>query len=267
MEFSAFAGIANYDGDLATTNVLKRIGNSRPAAGVGLSYSLSTHFQLKGQIAGMNITASDADSPDEGKQSRNLSFKSSVIEGSLQFHYNILGYDPQRRYNFSPYVYAGISFFQFNPKALYNGNWYDLQPLGTEGQGLPQYPGNERYKLNQISIPAGIGVKYALSQSLAIYLDLGMRKTFTDYLDDVSSDYVSYGELLEGNGELAAALGNRVGEYLGSGPILDAGGTGRGNPGSKDWYMFGVVGVSYVFDNIQTGFGGARRRNAGCPTF
>ena len=265
MEISGFGGIANYDGDLATTDIGKRIRSSRSALGLALAYSPNRFFQLKGQFSSLNITASDADSENPDTRKRNLSFKSNVLEGAAIAQFHILGYDPENGYMFSPYVYAGLAFFHFNPKALYDNNWYDLQPLGTEGQGIAGYPA--RYQLNAFSIPAGMGVKFAINESFGIFLDLGMRKTFTDYLDDVSGNYASYGELLEGNGSLAAALGNRQGEYLGTGPVLDAGGVQRGNPGSDDWYMYAAVGVSYIFGDVGLGYGGGRRNQLGCPTF
>lgn len=92
--------------------------------------------------------------------------------------------------------------------------------------------------------------------------------TFTDYLDDLSSDYVEYSELLNGNGPLAAALGNRIGEYLGTEPVIMETGTARGNPQKKDWYYIGAFTITYNF--IDTGLSGRRRsqRNrSGCPDF
>ncbi len=69
-----------------------------------------------------------------------------------------------------------------------NGEWVDLKPLRTEGQGL--IPGREEYKLTQLNIPMGIGVKYFLTETFHVSSEVLHRKTFTDYIDDVSTNYV-----------------------------------------------------------------------------
>ena len=126
---------------------------------------------------------------------------------------------------------------------------------------------SEKYKLAQFAIPMGLGVKIAVTERINVGLEAGARKTFTDYLDDVSTDYVNYNELLLGNGALAAALGNRTGEYLGTEPIQVATGTQRGNPAADDWYFIGGVTVSYNIFGDNGGLKGGGKESFGCPTF
>ncbi|MCC6726156.1 MAG: hypothetical protein IT258_16735 [Saprospiraceae bacterium] len=81
----------------------------------------------------------------------------------------------------------------------------------------------------------------------------------------MSGNYVSYPELLAGNGQLAAALGNRTGELTGSEPVVVATGTQRGDSAKKDWYFIMGVTVSYNF--LDNGLMGSRKRGgrrAGC---
>ncbi len=133
-----------------------------------------------------------------------------------------------------------------------------LQPLGTEGQRLPA-SNNPIYQLTQFSIPVGLGLKFAISDSWNIGFELGSRLTFTDYLDDVSTTYASDNELLETQGELALALANRSRT-----PKL--GGEGRGDAEDKDWYIMGGLSISFnLSETVFSGFSG--RSKTGCSLF
>ena len=206
------------------------------------------------------VSANDADSNAENRQRRNLNFRSRILELALTGEFNFLGRD--RR--FSPYIFGGVALFNFNPEAEYQGRRVALQPLGTEGQGMENFPG--RYSRTQLSIPMGLGFKFAINDRLNIGLEAGLRKTFTDYLDDVSGSYVNYNELLAGNGQLAANLANRTGEFLGTDPVIVATGTQRGNPDSKDWYFMSGVTLSYNLFDDNNGWGGGKNQ-IGCPIY
>ena len=221
---------------------------------------------MRANVSYGKVSASDAQSEDEGRKRRNLSFQSNIFEFGLTGELNIFGYEPeglQRR--FSPYIFGGIAVFHFNPKTTYEGQLVELQPLGTEGQGMDGF--GEKYKLTQFAIPMGAGVKIAVTERLNIGLEAGVRKTFTDYLDDLSTDYVSYTQLLHNNGRLAAALGNRTGEYLGTEPVDVPTGTQRGNPNVDDWYFIGGVTVSYNIFGNNGGLGRRGKDSFGCPKF
>ena len=91
-----------------------------------------------------------------------------------------LAYAEERRENIKDFV-------RTNPD--YYSQWIDLQPLGTEGQGTTAYPDRKKYSRTQIAIPMGGGVKISLNDNLNIAFSFSARKTYTDYLDDVSTTY------------------------------------------------------------------------------
>jgi hypothetical protein len=267
-ELGLLLGLSNYIGDLSNNSSNIYLNETRPAAGLLARYNLNDYlaFRLGGTYTRLGGRDANVNS-DEFIRQRNLSFRSSLMELSLTAEVNLLGYQPYGLFKpFSPYLFAGVSVAHFNPQARYQGDWVDLQPLGTEGQGLPQYP--ERgapYRLNAFSIPFGLGIKYALSDKINIGLELGARRAFTDYLDDVSTTYVSYEELLNGNGELAAILSNRTSELAGVEPYYPQTGTRRGDSHANDWFF--ILGASVSYNFLENGLMGSRqrqRKRAGC---
>jgi hypothetical protein len=130
-----------------------------------------------------------------GRYERNQSFRSSITDVQIVAEVHPLffkSYDEEHAPPlFSPYLLAGIGYFTFNPQAKLNNQWYSLQPLHTEGQGFNEYPDREPYKLSQVNIPVGLGIKYELNSFLNVRLEFVYRILFTDYLDDVSNiDYI-----------------------------------------------------------------------------
>ena len=260
LELGVTAGIATYEGDLSPNKNRVSLGIINPMGGIFARYNLNKFLTMRfGATYGLIAGNDDRSDPPRG---RNLSFRSRIIEGSFIGEFNILGYDPYNlRRPWSPYIFAGVAFFNFSPKTKYNDKWVALQPLGTEGQGLSAYPERKKYKLTQFSIPVGGGIKYALNDTWNVGIEGGVRKTFTDYLDDVSTTYVSEALLIENN-ELSAILANRSGQ-----PVVE--GTSRGNAENGDWYIFMGLTVSRNF--IDNGLVGSRKRfrrkKEGCPTF
>jgi hypothetical protein len=126
---------------------------------------------------------------------RNLSFRSYISEISLvaEFHpFYIFGNYDDEHYppSVSPYLLAGIGYFHFNPQAKLNGNYVDLQPLHTEGEGFAEYPRAKSYKLSQMNFPLGIGARYDVTPIINLRAELVTRILQTDYLDDVSGRYI-----------------------------------------------------------------------------
>ena len=148
----------------------------------------------------------------------------------------------EKKKPFTPYAFIGVAFFHFSPKTLYKTNWVDLHALGTEGQGINGYP--EPYKLNQWDVPFGGGIRLSLSNHINFMFELGLRKTFTDYLDDVSGQYVDLDLLRQENGALASILSNRSLDE--SGNQIPLTGEPRGSS-AKDWYVLTGVRLSYNF--------------------
>ncbi len=267
LELGGNFGLSNYRGDLSNNSVSLYLRETKMSVGLFGSYHLNDLFAVRLSAQYANISGRDANAPGEEIRARNLSFLTMLIEGALVGEVYIPGFQP---YNLdkplSPYLFAGIAGAYFNPRAEYNGDWIALQPLGTEGQGLPGF--GDRYSRVAFSIPFGLGVKYAVTDLLNVGLELGLRRSFSDYLDDVSGDYVAYEVLLAGNGPQAAALGNRTGEYLGTGPVSVETGTPRGDQARGDWYYFLGVTVSWnLLDNGLVGGRGRNTRRQGCQTF
>ena len=265
-EVGLLFGISTYQGDIGPSSNRLDLNDIHPSFGIFGRYNINRFITAKANFTYAKISATDAQTIDDSRRKRNLSFQSKVYELGLTGEFNILGYEAwglQKR--FSPYLFGGIAVFYHNPETTYQGQLVELQPLGTEGQGMDGFA--EKYKLIQFAIPMGVGVKIAISERINIGLEAGTRKTFTDYLDDISTNYVNYNQLLLGNGALAAELGNRTGEYLGTEPINVTTGTQRGNPDADDWYFIGGVTVSYNIFGNSGGLGGGGKDNFGCPTF
>ncbi len=253
LEGGIIVGGTVYEGDLAPRAFTEKWANIRPAGGLFLRQNFNQYFAARVSYEYGNFTA--ADGPERDR--RNLSFQSSISEIAATLEFNFPGYDPAINKRLSPYAFLGIAYMHFNPKAAVQGQLVELQPLGTEGQGLPGY--GDFYNLDQITIPFGGGVKYALTPTLTIAAEFGPRFTFTDYLDDVSGVYASYRDLAQSRGTFVANLADRAHEITGSEPV-DRGGEPRGSPNYRDWYFFGNITISYHFYDLLG-------RGSSCPTF
>ena len=256
VEGGLMAGASTYLGDLVVGSIDSK--EIHPAYGGFVRYTPFALLSFKASLMFATVSGDDGNATRElWRKERNLSFRSNIYEFSVGAELNLTGFNPDvLKKTFSPYLLGGVSIFRFNPKALYNGDWVELQPLGTEGQGIPDRP--KPYQLTQISFPVGFGLKYAINDLWNIGMEFGYRFAMTDYLDDVSSTYVTRNELIEANGELAANLANRTGEYLNTPPVIVATGTGRGRENIDVYMIFGIT-ISYNF--IDNGLVGGRRRN------
>lgn len=265
LEFGLFLGASNYIGEL-TKGTVPPLNRTGLAIGMLARFDLNPYWSLKGNAIYGRIAGDDKDYEDDAFRSlRNLSFRSNILDVSVQAEWNILGYETTPTSNaFSPYLFAGLSVFKFNPKAQYkyipglhdaydpalaaqDGDWVELQPLGTEGQESKQYNDRKFYSLTQIAIPIGFGVKAQLDRHWAIGLEMGFRKTFTDYIDDISKDYVNYQIVTGNNGHMANIMRDRSFEVVAD-PASHPGflpGEARGDDSSKDWYILTGLTITY----------------------
>lgn len=261
LEIGGIGGFSTYSGDLNPTTKRTSHGEFRYSIGGFLRYNINDYFNAKLGVSAGRLSARDYDSQDLGRSARNLQFKSVFVETALTIEYNILGYDPIfMTKRISPYIFAGIGVVNFNPKTLYNGEWVELQPLHTEGQGLPEFPGRTPYKKVAIAFPFGFGLKVALTDRINIGFEAGLRGTTTDYLDDVSTTYVADDIMNERYGQVSAQLANPSGTPKQTGAQ-------RGNPENKDWYAIGGMTISYNLSGAVNSYGRRRRKPMGCPTF
>ena len=225
-----------------------RIGDTKFAgsAYVSATYKYAVGLRLEatfGQIGAYDSILKSVASTTEGRYERNLSFRSNISEVALiaEFHplfmfvdWSNSDRDPP---SLSPYLLAGVGYFHFNPQALLNGQWIDLQPLHTEGEGW--IPGRPNYSLSQLNIPFGIGVRYEVNSILNIRGEVVVRHLFTDYLDDVSTRFVDpsiFYQHLTGNQLTDALELNSRNNNLNPKYISHPGGI-RGDPNNNDSYF------------------------------
>ena len=269
-EYGLIAGISNYQGDLTSVSTLggfkALIG---PAIGLHAGLEKSAAFQLRADLIYARISGEDALNESESTRSRNLSFFSPVYQLTIGADWNIFGFTQESATDFSPYASVGGGIFAFSPRTEYQGQTVKLHPLGTEGQYLDDYPDQKPYHTVQPCLLFGGGLKFLTSDNLVIALEAMMTYTFTDYIDDVSTIYITYPELLAKAGELTAALANRQGELLGTDPVIVPTGTERANADSKDFYGMITIRLCKPFDIYKKQF---RRNNNNhkkirCPQF
>lgn len=254
---NVLGGVSNYGGDLQSRSFT--FSQSKPAISLGVNYEATEKVYIRGEYTFTNLGANDALSNNYLQLRRNLNFKTIIQELNLLAEYDILN---NYEHQLVPYVFAGIGIFQFSPYTYDSlGIKKYLRGFHTEGQGLSSYPDRKVYKKTQINIPVGAGVKFALSDNIRVGAELSFRKLFTDYLDDVSTDYPDL-SLLTPRG---ASLSYRADEL--KPPIPFPGeGAQRGNPDVKDNYYFLMFRFSYrlPFGNEKDSKHGGRYHND-CP--
>jgi hypothetical protein len=255
------AGAANLLGDLGGadqigTHLMKdlEISLTRPTVAAGYRYKLSPTMAVKAYTAWARLAGNDLLTEEPSRNNRNLSFRTNVISFSTQFEYSVIEEKVKSRYSrrskkfpLNIYFFGGFGVFYFNPEAQhYDGKWYKLKPLKTEGQGLPGSEAKE-YSLVQFCIPLGVGFKYPINREWSIGLEYSITKTFTDYIDDVSTTYYDNDAIRASYGDIAAYFADPS-----STPTRDAPIPGGTNPGEKrgeitynDAFMFAWLHVSY----------------------
>lgn len=230
----------NYYGDLAPRpqRVSTDISFTKPGFGASFAHRFGPRYTLQAQFMWGTLKGSDAESADPSDLSngiyrykRNLSFRNHIKELSVVAVFDLFENDGNyiSRVKWTPYAFIGVAGYAHNPQAqapatglngsalTQAGQWVKLRPLGTEGQYAQLDPGDANYGIKpyavmQAAIPFGIGARLRLNEVLDLWADLGFRYTFTDYLDDVSHNYVDLGVF---DNELARAMSYRTGE-LGS---------------------------------------------------
>jgi hypothetical protein len=279
----------NYYGDLAPrpSRFSTDISFTRPAIGLSFTHRFGPFYSITGSfmygtLKGADSESANADDVSNGvfRYNRNLSFRNRIKELSVVATFDLFQNQSTyiSRVKWTPYAFAGLALFLHNPKAQVpktdlNGNpfsnageWVSLQSLGTEGQYADLEKtdinyGIKKYHKLQVAIPFGIGVRYRLNQVMDISAEIGYRYTFTDYLDDVSKNYVDLGVFKDD--ELAKAMSYRTNEvvtpsnptYVGRDGktylVLDGYGreyseNKRGNKNDRDIYMVTTFRLTYI---------------------
>jgi Domain of unknown function (DUF6089) len=240
-ELGVMAGFSGYKGDLNPKMFNGEL--IRPALGIQYRRCYSNHWSFRAGLSLIKIKGDDALSTDTFQLNRNLMFKSNIIEFHMGYEFNFFPYQTANPATFfTPYLFGGIAVYRFNPKAELGGTWYALQPLRTEGQGTEAYPNRKPYSRTSISLPFGGGFKFSLSRRLGMQLEVGARRTYTDYLDDVSTSYADPAQIRKEYGKAAGLLSDRSLKKPTTGNI----GRQRGNSTDRDWYYFAGIQVNYT---------------------
>jgi len=234
-EFGPTMGYMYYLGDL---NPSKQFYRPNFSLGLLYRYNVNARLALRFNVLSGSVEANDADSKNELHKNRNLNFKSSIQEvaGGIEFHYHKYQMG-NKKYKATTYMIIQAGFFHFNPTTEYNGSIVELRELGTEGQGT-SYGNKRKYLLYQPCIPIGLGAKMSLGRFANLNLDIALRKTFTDYIDDVGSNYnVNPAAFNQFEDEIALALSNRS--------IDNSRFNRRGNSTTKDWYLYYSASLTF----------------------
>ncbi|MEI6814995.1 MAG: DUF6089 family protein [Bacteroidota bacterium] len=231
-QLGLFLGVANYNGELNPAPINYRF--IHPGLGIIYRFDKSKFFSYKASAYYGWVSGNDAQSKDSFQLKRNLSFFSHVLDVSGEMEFNFFPYQPGTGEVFcTPYIFAGISIFHFNPTANLNGHEYELRTMHTEGQG-------DTYSKIAGAFRFGGGIKLSVGQVVNIGFEVGVRKTYTDYLDDVSGNYPDPSKLLARDGLAAVGLSNKSAQSSES--LI---GRQRGNPNDNDWYVFSGFWITF----------------------
>ena len=257
-------GLANYNGDLLEKLYVNKQTNG--FIGVSLHYELQDQILLRAGFSFARVNGRDKYNSDPFLQSRNLHFETAISEFSLVGEYYLFNLYEKK---YSPYAFAGLALFHFNPYTFDAAQQKTfLKPLSTEGQGI--YTNRKSYSLLQPAIPFGGGLKFSITENIRLGIELGMRKIFTDYLDDVSTTYADFNDLLQAKGSLATDLAYREDEYPGGSLIYPAKDTQRGSDKQKDIYYFTGINLTIRLGSGSGGGGSfnisGKKSKLGCPS-
>jgi hypothetical protein len=263
LHLTAFGGFSNYYGELQSKRFTT--DQSRGAFSLGLAYEITPNIAIRGSLSYTRLAADDKRNKPEFRE-RNLSFESQIFEGSLLGEYSLFDLSAKRA---TPYVFGGGALFRHNPYAFdLSGQKIFLRSLSTEGQGIRNYPDRKFYNLIQPAVLFGAGFRVRITENASLGYEIGVRKTFTDYLDDVSKSYVDQ-YVLMGNRSFTSVQMSYRGDEIKDEPILayPLEGTPRGNPKTKDWYYFSGITLTVKLFNTDdlVGNGRSKSMRMGCP--
>lgn len=231
LEIGGFGGTSYYLGEL---NPALPYNQTQVAYGALARYNLNTRWALKFSYYRGKVQGSDA----TGSQTidRDLNFKSNINDFSFVAEFNFWQYfTGSKKSYFTPFIFGGISYFTFKPTSF---GGVSLQPIGTEGQNIG-FGGRSPYNQTSFAIPFGFGFKYSLNERLGLTFEWGMRKTFTDYIDDISTTYYLTGSDInpDNRGEVLSD------PTMSHNPYMQ-----RGDDQTKDWYNYTGITITYKFD-------------------
>ncbi len=232
-----------------------------------------------GKLEGYDHIIKEKGGDERHRKDRNLQFQSYVLEAYIaaEFYPTVFieQYDGLQG-KLRPYGIIGVGAFKFNPKGQYfapNGTstWVPLQPLHLEGQGMAEYPDRKEYKLTQVEIPMGFGAKYYIKDNLYIGMEVLHRKTFTDYIDDVSTNYIDANLFDKYLSREQAAMARQLHYRENFVPNraqtrFPATNEQRGNPKQNDAFFSTILKMGWRLNDWNSPNGRAARQLR-CPSF
>jgi hypothetical protein len=264
VEIGLMLGASNYNGDLSNETFLMK--ESHFSGSFFGRYNINNRWAIKGMIGYGRVSGDDKNFTEVRNKLRNLNFYSDIYEFSVHGEFNLLKNDLNSisSRQFLPYLFGGIGVFNFNPKTTFGGKTYELQPLGTEGQGTTSFNELKKYDLTAVCIPMGLGFRQKIGDDFFIGVEGGIRFTRTNYLDDVGGYYASPEIVRAAYGDVAGYLSDRSWETVdlsatGSPVYLNKEGDNRSfkQKFKNDAYFLVGVTFSYVI----------RSKGQGCPQF
>jgi hypothetical protein len=248
MDYGILAGSSQYLGEFGGKEKEARpfimdmkMGQTRYAMGGFYRYRFIDKVGVNIQMNWIRLKGADNLSTNNERVGRNLSFRNDIFELSTRleyyfYHVNDVGHTGRYQLDFRAYGFLGAGVFYNNPRASHDswGGYNRLRPLQTEGV---------KYGVIQPSIPFGVGAFYTYKKNHRLGWEFGVRKTFTDYIDDASTSYVEQTE-----GTMAYDYANRYDASTGTtiGAEQYGAGSPRGNQENNDWYMTTQFSYSYV---------------------
>ena len=238
-------GATQFNGDLGGAVGIGRDYSLKdidwPATGVAfwLGYRQRFHpyFATTTSLCVFNLKGADSLSEEPSRNARNLHFKSFAIEiqQRLEFifaanekfgsTFNLPGHYTKKNRSQQYYVFAGLGLCYFNPRAQNEaGEWVNLRPLRTENQ-------EKAYSPITLTMPFGVGFRMGVSRMWRVGIELSYVKTFSDYMDDVSTNYADPTDINFSPDPNAEYFANPV-----DGNPAFAPGEKRGDPNQKDAY-------------------------------
>ena len=263
------------DLNFSTTNLVKGLYvNLYPAEWIGFRLAVN-----QGRLEGYDSLITDKGGAEIFRKDRNLNFRSPLLEAyaALEFYPTVFleRYDGLQG-KLRPYGVIGVGAFKFNPQGRYHhpdgrAEWVDLKPLSTEGQGMAEYPDRKPYSLVSLEIPLGAGVKYYIKENLYIGIELMHRKSFTDYVDDVSTTYIDNNLFAQYLPASDAAKANQLyfrENYKPGGSVsrTPTSGEQRGNPKQNDSFFSTIIRCGWRLNDSNSPNGRSARQMR-CPAF
>jgi hypothetical protein len=262
------------DVNFPVTKIAKGIyANIYPAEWFGFRLAIN-----QGKLEGYDSLIVEKGGAEYHRKVRNLQFQSPLLEAyvAAEFYPTVFleRYDGLQG-KFRPYGLIGFGAFKFNPKGRYyapNGtsSWVELKPLRTEGQGMSEYPTRKEYSLTSFEMPVGLGFKYYLKENMFVGFEVVHRKSFTDYVDDVSTNYIDGNLFSQYLTPEQAAMANQLHyrqNYVPYGATSRANpGEQRGNPKQNDSFFSSIIRLGWRLNDSNSPNGKALRQLR-CPSF